>query len=113
MGNTSYEFELYPWGTEFNPVGGVYIACLEASAGRWTAIYVGKAKSFVDRLNSGAHDHDGLKCAKARRATHIYARVVSSEADRAALEAELIHRLDPICNKVKPELGTLLSGFSR
>ena len=94
-----YTFETYPIGTEFNPVSGVYIACKETSPGSWEAIYVGETQSLFDRLNAGLANHDGLKCANTRGATHIAAIVMNGEANRLGIETDLRHGLNPVCNK--------------
>jgi len=96
---TSYAFELYKLGQEFNPVSGVYVFCRETSPGSWQALYVGETQSLHDRLNTGIANHDGFKCASRNGATHIAVRVVSGEANRLRVETDLRHGINPVCNK--------------
>ncbi len=109
-GNNEYKFECYRWGAEFNPFSGIYIACKTSDFAHFNALYVGKAKSFKNRLNSGSKNHDGLKRAEAAGATHICAMLVAAESDRAAIEVELIQRLNPPCNKNLLNVGSILMG---
>jgi len=105
---TTYEFDVYPIGQEFNPASGVYIFCRHIGDGRFEALYVGETNSFNDRLNAGLKDHDGFKRAIPNGATHVAVRLVAS-ADRLSVETDLRHRLNPICNRqnVPSGLGIL------
>lgn len=94
-----YEFETFPIGTQFNHVSGVYIACRQLLPGNFEALYVGEAQSLVDRLNTGANNHDGIKCALRNGATHIGALFVSSDTERLRIETDLRHALNPSCNR--------------
>ncbi len=94
-----YQFEVYAWGQEFNPVSGVYILCRLVGPGRYEALYVGEAKSLHDRLNTGLHDHDGAKRAIRERATHIAVLRTYDDTYRLGVETDLRHGLDPICNR--------------
>jgi len=97
---TAYHTELFPLGTTFNAVSGVYIACAATSQpGRWTAFYVGEAKSLYDRLNANVSAHDGLVCASRRGATHIAAMRTNGDTERLRIETDLRHGLNPPCNK--------------
>lgn len=108
-----YNFETYPWSTEFNPYSGVYITCRPVLGGLWEAFYVGEAESLYDRLNSGHHDHMGLKCSAARGATHIGAMLVSGKAERLRVETELRHSLNPPCNMQNVPQDALLNALLR
>lgn len=106
-----YVFETYPIGTEFNPFSGVYIACSFGTNGiGWNALYVGEAQSLYDRLNARPENHDGLKRARQMGATHIGAMLVNGDAQRAAIETELRHVLNPPCNA---ERNGLLNALAR
>lgn len=95
----SYTFETHPIGTQFNAVSGVYIACKRLISGNFEALYVGEAQSLYDRLNAGAANHDGLKCAFRNSMSHIGALVISGNADRLRIETDLRHGLNPSCNR--------------
>jgi hypothetical protein len=87
-------------GTKFNAVSGVYIACKAAATpGRWTAFYVGEAKSLYDRLNTNVAAHNGLVCAARRGATHIAVVRANGDAERLRIETDLRHGLNPPCNQ--------------
>ena len=97
-----YAFELFPIGTEFNPVSAVYILCRPApSLGitrRMEALYVGETESLHDRLNSGLIQHDGLKRATQAGATYVGVYRTEGTANRARIETDLRHALNPSCN---------------
>jgi hypothetical protein len=94
-----YTFDMFLVGTQFNRVSGVYIACRQLLSGQFEALYVGEAQSLYDRLNAGAANHDGLKCAASRGMTHIGAFVVNGGAERLRIETDLRHGLNPSCNR--------------
>lgn len=105
----SYEFRVFPVGTTYKPVSGVYIACRRLISGSFEALYVGESQSLYDRLNAGLKNHDGLKCAARHGMTHIGAMVVSGNAERIRIETDLRHALNPQCNKqvVPPSRGIM------
>ena len=94
-----YDFTVYPIGTSFNPVSGVYIACRFVPPQIYEALYVGETQSFKDRLNTGSANHDGLKCAARNGMTHIGALVITGDAERLRVETDLRHGLNPSCNR--------------
>ena len=91
----SYDFEVFPVGTIFNAVSGVYIACRQIPTGNFEALYVGKTQSFRDRLNAGAQNHSGLLCVARNGMTDIAALCVSGNAERIRIETDLRHALRP------------------
>lgn len=96
---TQYKTELFPIGTQFNAVSGVYIICKAGTApGRWKALYVGEAKSLYDRLNAGGGTHDGFVRATRSGATHIAVMRTDGDAERLRVETDLRHGLNPPCN---------------
>lgn len=94
-----YDFELYPRGTEFKSIGGVYVLCNLISARQLRALYVGETKSFHDRLNACAFTHDGFKRAARIGFTHITVLRCADDALRLAIETDLRHALNPVCNR--------------
>lgn len=109
-----YTFELHPIGTEFNPLPGVYVFAklvpLPSGANFFEALYVGETESFVDRLNSGAINHDGYKRALASKATHVAALICKDRTERLRVETDLRHGLNPVCNaQPVPTLADLFS----
>ena len=97
--NASYQFQLFPVGTIFYSVSGVYVACRWLPTGQVEALYVGEAQSLKDRLNTGAKNHAGLLCAARKGMTHIGAIVVPDYAERLCIDTDLRHGLEPSCNK--------------
>lgn len=104
-GNT-YRFELYPTGTEFKPLAGVYVLCKKGLNNSFHALYVGETQSFYNRLNASSGTHDGYKRAAALGMTHISVYQCSTSIVRTAIETELRHSLNPPCNvQSNPTLG--------
>ncbi len=95
---TSYEFEVYPAGTTFNSVAGVYIFTK-----RWinqrrqvvhTLIYVGETQSFKDRpLDNG---HPKWQDARKKGFSHI---CVYPTNNHVAIQNRLIAKYNPSLNK--------------
>jgi hypothetical protein len=91
-----YEFKVYNFATDWLPRPGVYIFAHEHQPGYWSGHYVGTCGSFKDRITVNHHKW-GL--AKVRGATHVHALVHhGGEAERFAIERDLIERLQPSCN---------------
>lgn len=105
LNGRTYDFGIFPLGTEFKPASGVYVMC-RVEGSQCVALYVGEAQSLYDRLNAGAKAHEGLKCARLRGATHISALLVDP-ANRLRVETELRHSLKPPCNKQSIPLNAL------
>ncbi|VAW19849.1 hypothetical protein MNBD_ALPHA12-275 [hydrothermal vent metagenome] len=95
---TEYLFRLYPVGTEFRPVSGVYIFCRPVGKTGMEALYVGDTQSFYDCLNTGCEDQDGFESALRAGATHIGLMRVDYSTDRLRIETDLRHGLNPRCN---------------
>jgi len=91
----TYPFVVYdPRNTTWNDVGGIYIFTGLNNSGRWVAVYIGKAQSFKARFAN----HEVWDEAARLGATHIHAMVVPLEANRVAIEAELIRAYQPQLN---------------
>ncbi|MDP4538226.1 hypothetical protein Q9K01_01110 [Qipengyuania sp. DY56-A-20] len=99
----THAFELYPIGTTFNEVGGVYIFCKPYPGRQWQALYVGETGNLNERLNTALQRHQAWPSCQSGGATHICAKVigsgVSGRMERLALETELRHSLNPPCNR--------------
>ena len=87
------EFDVFSLNTDWNDVGGIYIFCYLGEE-YWHALYIGQADSFKNRLSG----HDRLDEAKRKGATHIHARTVAQQAQRNALEKQLIEYMQPTMN---------------
>lgn len=86
------EFTSYEPDTAWNDVGGVYIF-VRPNNGKWQALYVGQTDSFSRRLSN----HEKWAAAARMGATHVHA-VSANEADRLAIEADLIGKFQPPLN---------------
>lgn len=89
----SYSFSVYPWGTEFQPVGGVYLV-LRAAEGRTDVVYVGQTGDLSDRFDN----HHKLYCFERNGKTHIAVMAEGVEARRLRIEQDLIRNYNPSCN---------------
>jgi excinuclease UvrABC nuclease subunit len=89
----SLPFTVYDRNEGWNDVPGLYIFAF-VSGGRWHSLYVGQADSFKDRLPN----HERLKEAIQKGATHIHATVVHNQTERDIWERKLIQTLQPPMN---------------
>lgn len=108
LGGRQYRSELYPIGTGFKPVSGVYIFCKSSGYGQWDPIYVGESSDLNDRLNTRLQSHHAWPRCKAMGATHVcvtaitYPRPIQARLD---LETELRHSLTPPVNRQPTQFG--------
>ncbi len=96
---TAYQFYLHPLGTEFKPLGGVYIFCRPGQPGHMEALYIGETQSFYDRLNASPMNHDGYKRARLAQASHVAVLIAADATLRLRIETDLRHGVNPICNR--------------
>ena len=93
-----YAFLVYPWGTTFKQLGGVYAVtrAVPNQTGREThsIIYVGQTGDLSERFD----DHHKAACFSKHSANCICVHVESSEKTRLAIEADLIAAYNPPCN---------------
>lgn len=91
----TYCFTVYSTETTWNNIGGLYIFCGLNSQNRWVPYYIGQTDSFQNRLPS----HDRWEEARRLGATHVHAMVERQEANRLAIEKELIQAFQPKLNQ--------------
>lgn len=90
----SHQFRVYPWGTEFKPVGGVYaVLRLDGLLG-YTALYVGQTTNLSERFDG----HHKRHCFDRHRKTHIGVLVEPSTARQLAIESDLVAANHLVCN---------------
>lgn len=90
-----YEFMMYEMATTtWNDVGGIYIFAGPAQNGRWNAYYIGKCDSFKNRCPNHERWNEAIRLG----ATHVHALVVPLEANRQAIEQQLIAACQPPLN---------------
>lgn len=81
--------------TNWNDVAGVYIfAKIDTKTGKWTALYIGQASSFKDRLSN----HERWDEAVRLGATHVHILGVQLQANRDSIEQSLIVLCQPPLN---------------
>jgi hypothetical protein len=94
--NETLEFTIYdPTSTTWNKVAGLYIFTYRTDDTHWTALYVGKADDFSERIPS----HERWLEAVQLGATHVHALGVPLEANRDNWEKMLIQHLQPPMNQ--------------
>lgn len=92
-GNT-YNFDVYPWGTSFKPLGAVYVVLKKLSNGNFDLIYIGQTEDLSTRFD----DHHKQSCFDRNGKTHIGIHLESSEKRRLAIEADLLANYNTPCN---------------
>ena len=92
---TQYEFEVYRWGTTFNPIGGVYLVLKKLPAGNYEILYIGQTGDLSERFDN----HHQAACFTRNGKTHIAVKPESSEQKRLAIETDLIRNYKTSCNK--------------
>lgn len=94
ISGAQYVFDVYLWGTQFNPVGAVYIILKKKSDGNYDLLYVGQTGDLSERFDA----HHKKPCFDRNGKSHIGVRVESSEKQRLAIEADLTAKYKPVCN---------------
>ncbi len=92
---TQYEFEVYPWGTKFKPLGGVYLVLRKELTGRYTILYIGQTGDLSERFEN----HHRAGCFTRYGRTHIAIRLEGSEQRRFDIETDLIQNYKTSCNE--------------
>lgn len=93
----SYDFNVYPWGTEFNDFGAVYyISNRHKDGDTWshTKIYIGQSGDMSERFD----DHHKADCFEDHNANAISVHQDDNKTSRTEKESDLIAALDPPCN---------------
>ena len=90
-----YVYWIPPIGTSFNDEPGNFIYTKEDEPGSWVAIYIGHTASLQNRLADPETEASAIR----NGATHVHVHTTrSGEARRAAEQADLVARWDPVCN---------------
>lgn len=77
--------------SRFPDNGGVYIFAGQVATGTWSAYYVGRTKSLLQRMPF----HERWEEAEALCATHVHARIVPDQSRRLGIETRLVLALQP------------------
>ena len=91
---TSYPFTVFPRGTPLAAVGGVY-AVMSDERTQWTMLYIGQTGDLNSRFDNHHHDDNFAR----HRASHLAALSVANDAQRRAIEADLVQRYEPALNQ--------------
>lgn len=89
----TYEFDVFPWGTSFKPLGGLYTV-LKKIPPNFHIHYVGQTGDLSSRFDS----HHKQSCFDRNGKTHIAVHLESSESVGLAKEADLVASYNPGCN---------------
>jgi hypothetical protein len=77
-------------------VGGIYIRVKETQPGYFYPVYIGQSNDLKARHGN----HEKEPCALRNGAVRICARACASEAERFAIEKDLIQAYNPVCNDI-------------
>lgn len=112
VSGTRYEFQLYPFGTHFVKLPGVYIFTKRPPNSNWEPLYIGETHDLDNRVGSGLMQHHKVSMALSQGATHVGVIVVQGpEANRLRVESDLCQAYSPVCNGVSATVNRLLGGF--
>lgn len=89
-----HEFGVYPWGTTFNAVGGLYLVLRKQLTGNYDLLYVGQTGDLSERFDN----HHKQPSFDRHGKTHIAVNGEGVARTRLAIEADLIRKHQPICN---------------
>lgn len=89
----SYDFDVYPWGTSFKPVGAVYTV-LKKNGTNFSILYIGQTGDLSERFNN----HHKRPRFDRNGKTHIGIHLESAESRRFDIETDLVRNYSPVCN---------------
>jgi hypothetical protein len=94
----TYRFRIYPLGTKFRKIGGVYIITnryhREDAGYRHKTLYIGRTGDFSEPMDQ----HDKVREFVEHGANCICVLSDESEDSRLVKERDLIASLHPVCN---------------
>lgn len=90
---TTYEFQVFPWNTSFNPVAAVYMV-LKTHSSQYTILYVGETDNLKERFDN----HHKQPCFDRNGKSHIGVLREDGESRRLRIEADLVAGYNPTCN---------------
>lgn len=96
LSGIEYRFRMHRIGATMPTYGGLYVFAIGSN---WTALYVGKAKDFNDRICANLRQHHRFAEAVRLGATHIGICQYTGEFPRALAERDLINGIDPMLNR--------------
>ena len=91
----AYTFYVYPWGTTFKKLGGVYLVLRKSvQNGKYDVLYIGQTGDLSERFDN----HHKKSCFDRNGKTHIAIKLEASESKRLYIESDLIKNYNPPCN---------------
>ncbi|MDA0781975.1 MAG: GIY-YIG nuclease family protein [Rickettsiales bacterium] len=92
---TKYVMEVYPIGTQFNNVSGVYCFINNNN----TPIYIGETDNLNRRLNLEIQNHQQWQCIKKNGSTHVAVMLVNGyKQQRLDIETDIRQNYNTACN---------------
>jgi hypothetical protein len=92
----SYTFSIWPRSTTFSPKGGVYAMARHVEGERYIVVFVAETADLSKR----PFNRERLPCFNEQRVSHIFCLDERDPKRRAAIVADLVQALQPICNPV-------------
>lgn len=90
----TYDFDVFPWGTTFKPLGAVYTV-MKKNGANFTILYIGQTGDLSERFDN----HHQRPCFDRNGKTHIGVHLESTESQRFEIEIDLVRNYSPTCNK--------------
>jgi hypothetical protein len=93
----AYDFDIFPIGADFHPVGAVYVVTRrtgQGGAGEHQVLYVGE----TDRLQEHFADHPKADCFTRHNAACVGVHRQEAGDSRRETVADLVAQLNPACN---------------
>ncbi len=91
---TSYEFNVYTYGTAFRALGAVYAITRRVNKETHTVIYIGQTGDLSERLDG----HEKEPCFELFLANRTCIHADDDEDSRLQKETDLIGNYSPPCN---------------
>lgn len=95
-----YDFNIYPFGTDFKKFGAVYYVSKRVlnsdGSVKHTAIYIGITDDMSERFDN----HHKKDCFKKHEANCISVHECSSKTTREEIEKDLVSKIKPPCNEL-------------
>ena len=91
-----YTFTMYPIGTSFKALAGLYLFTRAETNGHHTYIYLGITNDLSVRFDN----HHKEDCITKNKATHISILLENSEERRKAIEKDILAAISTTCNEI-------------
>lgn len=95
----AYEFGVYPWGTAFKSVGGVYLITKRIPKFDGDAEYSKVYCSQTGDLSAHVGNHRKRDCFKRHGANSVCVLGIEDELYRLKILLDIMDQHDPVCNR--------------